>query len=116
MCGVAFFVLVGMVAFSGPASRFTRVLSWGPLSHLGDVSYGIYLWHEPVHHALYNAGLLSTNYVVDFLELSMCSVALATGTYYLVEKPALRIKNRWVASSRAAPPDGRPPASKSVAV
>jgi peptidoglycan/LPS O-acetylase OafA/YrhL len=59
---------------------------------------------------------LSTNYVVDFLELSMCSVALATGTYYLVEKPALRIKNRWVASRRAAPPDGRPPVSKSVAV
>jgi peptidoglycan/LPS O-acetylase OafA/YrhL len=116
MCGVAFFVLVGMVAFSGPASRFTRALSWGPLSHLGDVSYGIYLWHEPVHHALYNSGVLSANYVVDFLELSLCSVALATGTYYLVEKPALRIKNRWVASSRATPPDGRPPVSKSLAV
>jgi peptidoglycan/LPS O-acetylase OafA/YrhL len=100
ICGLAFFMLVGVVAFTGPASRFTRVLSWAPLSHLGDVSYGIYLWHEPLHHVLYNAGVLLTNYPVAFLELSACSVALATGTYYLVEKPALRIKNRWVVSTR----------------
>jgi peptidoglycan/LPS O-acetylase OafA/YrhL len=103
ICGLAFFMLVGVVAFSGPSSRFTRVLSWAPLSHLGAVSYGIYLWHEPLHHVLFNSGLLGTSYLVAFLELSACSVALATGTYYLVEKPALRIKNRWVVSRAAAP-------------
>jgi peptidoglycan/LPS O-acetylase OafA/YrhL len=98
-CGLAFFTLVGMVAFSGPSARLTRALSWKPLSHLGDVSYGVYLWHEPLHHVLSNAGLLTTAYVPGFLELASCSIALATGTYYLVEKPALRIKNRWAVSN-----------------
>jgi peptidoglycan/LPS O-acetylase OafA/YrhL len=98
VCGLAFFTLVGMVAFSGPTAHLTRALSWRPLSHLGDVSYGVYLWHEPIHHVLYNMGLLTTAYIPGFLELAMCSIALATGTYYVVEKPALRIKNRWAAS------------------
>jgi peptidoglycan/LPS O-acetylase OafA/YrhL len=47
---------------------------------------------------LYNSGVLSSAYIPGFLELAMCSIALATGTYYLVEKPALRIKNRWAVS------------------
>lgn len=103
VCGVAFFILVGMVAFSGPTERLTRALSWKPLSHLGDVSYGIYLWHEPLHHVLYNSGALSSAYIPGFLELAMCTIALATGTYFLVEKPALRIKNRWAVSTPAGP-------------
>ena len=106
-CGVAFFLLVGMVAFSGSTARLTRTLSWKPLSHLGDVSYGIYLWHEPLHHVLYNSGLLSSAYIPGFLELAMCSIALATGTYFLVEKPALRIKNRWAASTPTGPSTGQ---------
>src|SRR4029077_19592253 len=97
--GIAFFLLVGMVAFSGPAARLTQALSWRPLVHLGDVSYGVYLWHEPLHHVLFNSGVLSPSYLPAFLELACCTVALATGTYFLVEKPALRIKNRWAVSA-----------------
>ncbi|HEY4888730.1 MAG TPA: acyltransferase [Candidatus Dormibacteraeota bacterium] len=110
MCGLAFCTLVGIVAFSGPSTRLIRLISWKPLMHLGDVSYGIYLWHEPLHHVLFNAGLLSSSFAVAFLELATCTVALATGTYYLVEKPALRIKHRWVVSRTAvAPDDNRAP-------
>lgn len=107
-CGLAFFLLVGMVTFSGPAARLTRVLAWRPLVHLGDVSYGVYLWHEPIHHVLYNAGAMSSSYGLGLLELACCSVALATGTYYLVEKPALRIKHLWAAPKRAAVPHSGP--------
>jgi peptidoglycan/LPS O-acetylase OafA/YrhL len=102
LCGLAFFGVVGAVAFSAPAARLTRVLSWRPLVHLGDVSYGIYLWHEPLHHVLANSGVLSNIYPVGLLELACATVALATGTYYLVEKPALRLKGRWVESSAKA--------------
>ena len=100
LSGVTFFVVVGLVAFSGPSSRLLASLSFRPLLLLGDVSYGIYLWHEPVHHALYNFGLLSPQFLPAFLELGCCTVALATGTYYLIEKPALRINQRWAHSSR----------------
>jgi len=95
VCGVASFLFVGVVAFSGPQARLTRVLSLRPLVFLGEISYGIYLWHEAIHHVLFNEGILSSSYVPGFLELAMCTIALATGTYYLVEKPALRLKNRW---------------------
>jgi peptidoglycan/LPS O-acetylase OafA/YrhL len=95
VCGIASFLLVGIVAFSGPQARLTRVLSMGPLVFLGEISYGIYLWHEAIHHVLFNEGVLSSSYIPGFLEIAMCTIALATGTYYLVEKPALRLKNRW---------------------
>ena len=98
LSGAGFVILVGMVAFSGPRTLLAAVLSWWPLVHLGDVSYGVYLWHEPLHHVLVNVGLLSGAYWLALLELAVVTVALASGTYYLVEKPALRLKGRWVAS------------------
>lgn len=111
-CGVAYFLLVGAIAFSGPASGLTRTLSWRPIVHLGDVSYGIYLWHEPLHHVLFNVGVLSTSYVPAFLELTCATVALATGTYFLVEKPALKIKGRWASSSVRGWPQASPTATQ----
>lgn len=110
--GVAYFLAVGAVAFSAPTSRLTIALSWRPIVHLGDVSYGIYLWHEPLHHVLFNVGLLSASYVPALLELTSFTVALSTGTYFLVEKPALRIKGRWAGSARK-PKDDVPLAAPS---
>ena len=109
-CGVASFLLVGIAAFSGPQARLTRVLSLRPLVFLGEISYGIYLWHEAIHHVLFNEGVLSSSYVPGFLEIAMCTIALATGTYYLVEKPALRLKNRWAVPRSTTPrmPDALP--------
>ena len=116
-CGVAHFLVVGVVAFSGPASALTRALSWRPVVHLGDVSYGIYLWHEPMHHMLFNLHVLSSSYLPGFVELSCCTIALATGTYFLVEKPALRIKRRWASTSpgrRPLAPESKEPAIASI--
>jgi peptidoglycan/LPS O-acetylase OafA/YrhL len=103
VCGIASFLMVGIVAFSGPQARLTRVLSLSPLVFLGEVSYGIYLWHEAIHHVLFNEGVLSSSYIPGFLEIATCTIALATGTYYLVEKPALRLKNRWAVPRTTTP-------------
>lgn len=53
---------------------------------------------------LFNAGVLATGYALGFLELATCTVALATGTYFLIEKPALAIKHRWAAARQPAQP------------
>jgi peptidoglycan/LPS O-acetylase OafA/YrhL len=51
-----------------------------------------------------------------FLELATCSIAFATGTYFLIEKPTLGLKNRWAESKpaglpkRVAPPAVAPAA------
>jgi peptidoglycan/LPS O-acetylase OafA/YrhL len=36
--------------------------------------------------------------------VATCSIAFATGTYFLIEKPALGLKNRWAESKPAGLP------------
>jgi peptidoglycan/LPS O-acetylase OafA/YrhL len=74
------------------------VVAW-----LGLVSYGIYLYHQPIADAL-NGGIKSGgSSAVRFLWLAPATAAIAiaaaAASYYLVERPLLRFKTR-----RARPP------------
>lgn len=81
----------------GPQDRgvIRRVLRWRPVVFLGLVSYGVYLWHElwidkylqwsDTH--LFNSPVWQMLAVVVAL-----SVVAATISYYVVERPALRLK------------------------
>lgn len=66
----------------------SRLLVWG-----GLISYGIFLWHFPLlvwlghHQLLYNQ---RHAFPADLVIVSVLSIALATLSYRLVEKPALR--------------------------
>lgn len=62
-----------------------KFLRWRPLVGLGAISYGIYLWHIPVLHAL---GYPFTN--VARLEGIALSICLAAVSYLLVERRFLR--------------------------
>ncbi|SDP26563.1 Peptidoglycan/LPS O-acetylase OafA/YrhL, contains acyltransferase and SGNH-hydrolase domains [Pedococcus dokdonensis] len=68
---------------TGPAHA---LLTWRPLTGLGRISYGIYLWHLPF--ALAFATGRST-WTAAALTL-VTSLSLATVSYLLVEKPFLR--------------------------
>lgn len=62
-----------------------------PLLYLGKISYGVYLWHFPVllltiHYKLPNHFLL--------LGVLAGTVMIASVSFYLVERPALRLKKR----------------------
>lgn len=84
------------------------LLAWGPAVWVGQVSYGVYLLHVPVIHVLGDK--------VDFLRDSQgdieaksmfllalpITLALAAASYYLVERPALRLKDRFAGRDRSA--------------
>jgi len=85
---------VGVIGHGGlPA----RVLAFRPLQLIGVISYGVYLWHYPIiqtlhDHGLGNSGTLST-IALAAAGLLFASLA-ATGSYRLVERPALALRRR----------------------
>ena len=65
-----------------------RALAVAPLVFLGDISYGLYLWHLPVLEALLRKEGHPSWPLVIFAVL--LSVAIATASRFLLEKPLLR--------------------------
>jgi len=76
-------------------NRLSRALSWPPLVHLGQLSYGIYLWHAPIIFALdrSESPLASHVYARDFCVV-FAAVAMAVLSRALVEKPFMALKER----------------------
>ncbi len=94
--------LVLPAAFEGRRSAPPgRILSLRLVAWLGIVSYGIYLWHLPLVPELARAldatpigtsGLLAT--VLLAVPVVAVTVACAAFSYYVVERPILRYKDR----------------------
>jgi peptidoglycan/LPS O-acetylase OafA/YrhL len=79
-----------------------RLLAWRPLLYVGLVSYGVYLWHLAVVNKIAKGtaewmrtdlGLgVDARFFVLFALAALGSVAIATVSYRLVERPALKLK------------------------
>jgi peptidoglycan/LPS O-acetylase OafA/YrhL len=67
-----------------------RVLNCGPVIWLGQISYSLYLWQEPFCADRH----MRSGYLV------FAAIACACLSYYFVERPMLRVRERR--SSRAA--------------
>jgi peptidoglycan/LPS O-acetylase OafA/YrhL len=62
-----------------------RALNWQPVVWLGKISYSLYLWQE----------LFCSNKALHFgYVLVLPTVACACLSYYLVEKPMLRLREK----------------------
>jgi peptidoglycan/LPS O-acetylase OafA/YrhL len=82
-------------------SAFARMWSWAPLRFVGRRAYGIYLWHFPVFHFLSVERFDMS--MVEFGVVKIIATAVLVETsYFLVEKPALRLR-RAFSSSRVGP-------------
>ena len=76
--------------------RFARLLAARPLHFLGTISYGIYLWHWPVIVYLTGQRTGLSQWPLDLLRIAV-TLALATASYYLVERPVrLAHLHGWV--------------------
>jgi peptidoglycan/LPS O-acetylase OafA/YrhL len=85
-------VLVFVVAIN--SRRIGRLLEWPPLTHLGRVSYGIFLLHAPVLIIATSASVRPLPFPVAVALVPPVTVALAAVLYRLVELPAIALGRR----------------------
>jgi peptidoglycan/LPS O-acetylase OafA/YrhL len=84
-------LLLVPVIFGTPGRGWLRrALGWPPLLWLGTVSYGIYLWHDPLLTKL-APQLVSHGELVTTLVVSAVTIAVAAVSFYLIERPAQRL-------------------------
>lgn len=74
-------------------------LPWRPrLRH--DLSYGAYIWHWPVAVVLLSTPLAAAPLVVQLLAVVVATTAVAAGSWFAVEAPALRLKDVGAGAQR----------------
>jgi peptidoglycan/LPS O-acetylase OafA/YrhL len=93
------FLLALPAVFGDPRHGMTRrVLGCRPLAWFGLVSYGVFLWHQPLMRPLMDAGAMHVlpghqPFLSLLLVVTAVSLAVAALSYYLVERPILRFKD-----------------------
>src|ERR1700722_6799319 len=70
-----------------------RFLNWSPVAWMGRISYSLYLWQE----LFCSNAKLHSGYI-----LVLPALACACLSYYLVEQPMLRLRDRYTQKSGAA--------------
>lgn len=75
-----------VILYAGPGNAAGRLLSLRPLTWLGLVSFGTYLWHQPLL-VLTQYGWFGPLPFLVKLGLVTASVALGAASYFLVEQP-----------------------------
>jgi peptidoglycan/LPS O-acetylase OafA/YrhL len=95
---VAFFVLLPALFATAGRGVAGRVLASRVLAYLGLISYGIYLYHFAAVRQLHDwigdsiGGPVELQIVIHALLAIVAATVLATLSYYVVERPALRLK------------------------
>jgi peptidoglycan/LPS O-acetylase OafA/YrhL len=82
-----------------PQTMMNVVLASAPLVYLGRISYGVYLWHYPVLAFLTNI----RNPWLMVASTFLLSIAVASVSFFLLERPFLRLKERFSAIDDSFP-------------
>lgn len=92
LSGLAFALWLASTVLAPGASRLAERLVHPVWAHIGLISYGVYLWHEPIMIELAKRGFLvdpaPESFWRNFLVLAVLTVAVANITYWLIEYPA----------------------------
>lgn len=114
LSGVAFVLVLASTTLGPRRSLWGRALTHPALQFLGLVSYGVYLWHEPLLIDLGSRGLLirqvPTLFPLNALFLVALSIGVATLSYYGLERPAAELRHLFTREGRLS--EGHPTASR----
>jgi peptidoglycan/LPS O-acetylase OafA/YrhL len=96
-----------IVGLQGP-SPIANVLSLGPISYTGKISYGLYLYHWPVF-ILGESWKIHTPFHLYAVALIALIFAIAALSFEFVEKPFLKLKDRfnWRVDTPSVVPSAR---------
>jgi peptidoglycan/LPS O-acetylase OafA/YrhL len=96
-------VAVVAATITAPLGPAAKVLAFAPLVALGRISYGIYLWHWPVFVVL-NGAYLGLPWIPTLVIRITVTLALATASWWLVERWFLRLRHRFDPPGRVPSP------------
>jgi peptidoglycan/LPS O-acetylase OafA/YrhL len=96
LCALAALVVIAAVRVDD--SWLARIFSWRPLRAIGQVSYGIYLWHWPVIIYITPATVHLAGKRLLLLRLVLIAAA-TLASYFLLEKPIRQ--RRWPVAFRS---------------
>lgn len=102
LCNIAAAAVIGYLVLS-PSSRTARLLGSRPMRYVGQISYGLYLWHYPILiWLLLWFGFHNTWWQVP-IEIGL-ALAAAAASHHFIERPALKLKDR-LKSKRGGEPE-----------
>jgi peptidoglycan/LPS O-acetylase OafA/YrhL len=89
-------------------TRLWSWLEWRSIRYLGAISYPIYLYHQ--WGASVGRRIVGDAHAFEFTAGVIATIALASGSYYVIERPFLRLKVRYAPEARAisSPIEDRP--------
>jgi peptidoglycan/LPS O-acetylase OafA/YrhL len=82
-----------------PRSVPGRLLSLRPVRWIGMISYGLYLWHWPMIIWLRGSSSIGDPHTRELVAL-LLTFAVATASFYLVERPIRAGRAPWLGNSR----------------
>ncbi len=91
---LAGYVVVAVACLSILVGFIGLDLRFGRLVYLGKISYGLYVYHAVCIFLVDKVSFLNHAFISEGVALAL-TIALAAASYNLLEKPFLKLKERW---------------------